>query len=100
MGKLGWTEREYYECSPEGFYYASQGYSAKLQDESLAIRNAATIIFRVMGGKENMDKLWPLKGVDAISDKIEQPNKEWWDKMKAAQSKIDEQINKERNVKR
>ena len=53
-----------------------------------------------MGGKENMDKLWPLKGVEAISDKIEQPDKEWWDKMKAAQSKIDEQINKERNVKR
>ena len=53
-----------------------------------------------MGGKENMDKIWPLRGVEAISDTIEQPSREWWDKMKAAQLKIDQQINKERNVNR
>jgi len=53
-----------------------------------------------MGGKENIDRLWPLNGSDPVSSKFEQPSKEWWDKMKAGQKKIDEQINKERNGKR
>jgi hypothetical protein len=97
LGKLGWTEYEYYCSTPEGFYYACQGYFAKLEDESLAIRNAATIIFRVMGGKENMDKIWPIKGREAVSDKFEKPTREWWNKMKDSQKKIDEQIKKERH---
>jgi len=53
-----------------------------------------------MGGKENMDKIWPLNGVEAKSNTIEQPTREWWDKMKKAHAKIDEKILKERNGKR
>jgi len=29
LGHLGWTEREYYESSPESVYYAIQGYFDK-----------------------------------------------------------------------
>ena len=71
-----------------------------MEDESLAVRNAATILFRVLGGKENIDTIWPLMGTEKTSSGFEKPTKEWWDNMKAAQSKIDQQISKERNVKR
>lgn len=47
-----------------------------------------------------MDTIWPLMGTEKTSSGFEKPTKEWWDNMKAAQSKIDQQISKERNVKR
>ena len=50
-----------------------------------------------MGGKESIDKIWPIKGVEAVSRTFEQPTKEWWDEMKKNQAKIDEQINRERH---
>ena len=53
-----------------------------------------------MGGKENMDSLWPLSNTEKTSSGFEKPTKEWWDKMKEAQKKVDEKILKERNVKR
>lgn len=65
MGRLGWSPREFYCSNPDEFYYACRGYFIKLQDESLAIRNAATIIFRALGGKQNMDTIWPLTMEDA-----------------------------------
>ena len=58
------------------------------------------MVFRMMGGKEDMNKIWPLREVqveDTKSSKYETPSREWWDKMKAAQVKIDQQINEQRN---
>ena len=53
-----------------------------------------------MGGKENMDSLWPLSNTEKTAKGFEQPSPEWWAKMKEDQKKVDEQILKERNVKR
>lgn len=92
MGKLGWTEYEYYTCSPEGFYYASQGYYAKIQDESLATRNLAYITYRLGGGKETIDNIWPLNGKER--ETIKPPTREQWDRIKAKQLVIDKQIQK------
>ena len=90
LGKLGWTEREFYESSPEAVYHASRGYFNKLKDESLAIRNAATIIFRALGGKEDMDRIWPIddKGTKVFA----QPDREWWEQMKIKQALVDKKI--------
>lgn len=95
MGKLGWTEREYYTSSPEAFFYARRGYFAKLVDESLATRNAATIIYRALGGKKNIDVIWPLDN-EKPKETFQAPTKEWWDQMKAKQAKINKQISDER----
>ena len=90
LGKLGWSEYQYYTCSPEGFYYACQGYFAKLKDESLAIRNLATIVYRLGGGKEPFDHIWPVDGKEKTT--IAPPTKEWWERMKEKQKVIDKQI--------
>ena len=93
LGKLGWTEYEYYTSSPEAFYFACKGYFSKLQDNSLAVRNAATIIFKVMGGKEDIDKIWPLTGTEKRKiEMTEDERKEWWLKMTAAQNKVNKEI--------
>lgn len=91
LGKLGWTEREYYMSSPEAVHYAFRGYFSKLQDESLAIRNAATIIFRALGGKENMDKIWPITGMKD-AEVYEKPDINWWNEMQVKQALIDKKI--------
>jgi len=77
-------------------YYAFRGYFSKLQDDSLAIRNAATILFKVLGGKENIDTIWPLIGEENEKPAIEPPTQEFWDLMKAKQALIDKQIASER----
>lgn len=94
MGKLGWTEYEYYTCSPEGFYYASQGYYAKIQDESLAVRNLAFITYRLGGGKETIDNIWPLNGKE--KDTIKPLTREQWDRIKGRQITVDQSIAKAR----
>ena len=43
-----------------------------------------------MGGKEDIDKIWPLQEKEA--KKIEPPTKEWWARMKAAQNKVNKAI--------
>ena len=62
MGHLGWSEREYFESSPESVFYAVQGYFDKRRDDALLLRNIAWINYKVNGGKgNNIEKLWPLK---------------------------------------
>lgn len=58
------------------------------------MRNVAGIIHGSLVRKpERMEKIWPLRS-DKKQDieMFEQPNQEWWDKMMAAQDKIDKQI--------
>lgn len=71
-------------------YHASRGYFNKLKDESLAVRNAATIIYRALGGKEDMDRIWPLdeKGPKTYA----QPDREWWEEMKIKQALVDKKL--------
>ena len=80
-GRLGWTPREFYLSDPDEFFYACRGYFIKLQDDSLAIRNLATIIYRVNGGKQSMDNIWPLTVDKDKSDKIT-VDREMWDEIK------------------
>lgn len=90
LGKLGWTEYEFYTSSPEAFYFASRGYFSKLQDESLAVRNLAAIVMGVAGSKDKIDSVWPLSGED--KPVFQQPTKEWWAEMKAKQLIVDSKI--------
>ena len=69
LGRLGWTEREYYLSSPEGFYYACQGYFDKVRDESMAIRTFAYMYYRWNGGKDSIDRIWPLDNDKPKEDK-------------------------------
>ncbi len=61
----------------------------------MAVRNAATIIFKVMGGKEDIDKIWPLG--EKEKKRIQQPDAEWWAKMKTAQNRVNQQILEQRH---
>lgn len=90
LGKLGWSEYEYYTSSPEGFYYACKGYFSKMQDESLAIRNLSFIVYRLGGGKGSIESIWPLDGKEKMT--ISPPTKEWWEKIKKNQIGIDKKI--------
>lgn len=82
--------------SPEAVFYAFRGYFSKIQDDSLAIRNAATIIYRALGGKKNMDTIWPLTN-DEPKETFAQPTKEWYREMRKKQALIDKQILSERH---
>lgn len=80
-GRLGWTPREFYLSDPDEFFYACRGYFIKLQDESLAIRNLATIMYRVNGGKQDINSIWPLTRDRGKPDKIT-VDKTMWDEIK------------------
>jgi hypothetical protein len=80
LGKLGWTEKEFYTSSPKSFFFAIRGYFSKLQDESLAVRNSATIIYRSLGGKSDINSIWPLNG-EKKDTKIEM-DQETYDRIK------------------
>lgn len=63
MGHLGWTEREYYESSPESVYYAYQGYFDKRRMEENWFRTLGWISYKAAGGKEgNIQKFWHIEG--------------------------------------
>ena len=79
-GRLGWTPREFYLSDPGEYFFACRGYFIRLQDESLAIRNAATIIYRSLGGKQNIDTIWPLTR-DNDESKIT-VDRQMWDEIK------------------
>ena len=49
-------------------------------------------MFQLAGGKGNFDKYWPLKDQDNEPDKFAPISKEWWNKIKNNQAKIDKQI--------
>lgn len=61
LGRLKWSEYEYFTSSPEAFYYACEGYFDELQHIESIHRQACFINYKVMGGKEaNPNKIWPL----------------------------------------
>ncbi len=61
MGHLGWSEREYLESSPEGVYYALQGYFDKRQMDEKIIRNLGFINYKLAGGKiDDPQRIWPI----------------------------------------
>ena len=58
---MGWTEREYFESSPESVYYAFSGYFDKRRMEESWFRNLGFISYRAAGGKEkNINKFWTI----------------------------------------
>lgn len=58
---MQWTEREYFESSPESVYYAFQGYFDKMKIEESWFRNIGFISYRAAGGKEkNIQKFWGI----------------------------------------
>lgn len=61
-----------------------------MQDESLAVRNSALITYRSLGGKEDINKIWPLE----IKEKnvFKEPDADWWCKVTERQKVIDKQI--------
>ena len=81
MGRLGWSEYDYYTSSPEAFYFAAQGYFDKVQDYSIAIRNSTYINYRMNGGKESINSIWPL--ANQIEEKREPMTKERYEKILA-----------------
>jgi hypothetical protein len=69
LGHLGWTEREYYESSPESVYYAIQGYFDKMKIEENWFRTLGWISYKVGGGKEkSISKFWYIEGDKPIND--------------------------------
>jgi len=71
LGKLGWTEKEYFTCSPYMFFAACEGYFDKVDEQQMMFRRLAEITHKSMGGKADSRELWPLwgdkqKAVDTI----------------------------------
>lgn len=94
LGKLGWTEYEYYTSSPEAVYYAFRGYFSKLQDDSLAVRNLAAIFLGISGSKKKIDAIWPLDGEGKATFKP--LTRQEWDNIMAKQKIVDRQIKKKK----
>ncbi len=70
MGKLGWTEHEYYTCSPYMFFAACEGYLAKERQQSALVRIQTLILAQSTGAKRKgggdlkATDLWLLEGED------------------------------------
>ncbi len=62
LGRLKWSEYEFYTSSPEGFHYACEGYFDERRDTEILFRDMGLITYGVMGGKKGVD-IWPMKGV-------------------------------------
>lgn len=92
LGKLGWTPREYYTSSPYEFYAACEGYSDKMEQDSLSIRMLAHITMGLNGSKQKIENVWPLRKKEGNNKRMEQPTKEWWDMMMKRQAQIDKDI--------
>jgi hypothetical protein len=85
LGHLGWSEREYFESSPESVYYAVQGYFDKRKDDAMLLRNIAWINYKVNGGKgNNIEKLWPLNKKEEAQVKTWGDDKELLEKIMEA----------------
>lgn len=58
---MGWSEREFYESSPESVYYAFQGYFNKREADEKVFRNLGWINYKSAGGKSaSIEKFWPI----------------------------------------
>jgi hypothetical protein len=73
MGHLGWTEREYYESSPEAVDCAFEGYFNKREVEESWFRNVAAIMHGTMGGKDKIDQIWKIGKQEKITVKLPTP---------------------------
>ncbi len=56
-------------------------------------------MFQLAGGKGNFNTIWPLPGQDNEPETFAPISREWWDKIKANQAKIDQKIKNERGLK-
>lgn len=99
MGKLGWTEHEYYTCSPYMFLAACEGYFDKMNEQTALVRLQTLIIAQSMGAKRKggselkATDLWLLRGEDKQTvDKFVWPEKD-------EALKLVEAIQKSHNIK-
>lgn len=46
--------------SPYEFFCASEGYFDKMEAEAMLHRANAFIIYRALGGKDSIDRVWPI----------------------------------------
>ena len=60
LGKLGWTEKEYYTCSPYMFLAACEGYFDKMDERITLARNVA--LFASQRSSDEFNKAWPVAG--------------------------------------
>ena len=89
MGHLGWSEREYFESSPESVYYAFQGYFDKRQMDEAWFRNLGWISYKIGGGKiSTINSFWP------IGEKKESVKKVWGDTPEEAKANYEAFMNK------
>ena len=95
MGKLGWTEYEYYTCSPYMFIAAYEGYFDK-ENERMALVRLQTLLIvqasgvKLKGGSDlKPTDLWLLPGEkkEYITKKV-WGDKEDYENMKAAIEKV------------
>lgn len=93
MGRLGWTEREYFESSPYMFFAACEGYFDKIDEEQRMFRRLAVILHQTWGGKGTERDLWPL-----FSDKNKKTQTKTWGS-KEEFEKMKEAIQKAHGIK-
>lgn len=58
---MGWSARQYYTSSPYEFHAACEGYFDKRLVEESWQRRSTEIVYKVMGGKQNFNKMWKLE---------------------------------------
>ena len=56
----------------------------------MAIRNLATLVYKLGGGKESIDAIWPINGMER--ETIAPISKERWEQIKQKQLAIDKSI--------
>jgi hypothetical protein len=61
---IGLKPREYYLLTPYEFWCISEGYKYKEAQESALVRKHAQVIYRVMGGEDDLSKYWPIPLID------------------------------------
>lgn len=91
MGQLGWTPHTLLTSTPEQFYYACQGYFAKLERDEQVARMASWRIHQSLVPKAlSIDKFWPIgKPVEVAKKEF---SKDWWDAVREKHKQIDAQI--------
>jgi hypothetical protein len=68
---LGWSERDFYESSPESVHNALQGYFNKRKADERLLRNVAWINYKVNGGTSNqINDIWPIDEKKEVMKKV------------------------------
>lgn len=70
---MGWSVRDYYECSPYEFYCACEGYFHKMDEQQEIQRFAAFRIHQSLVQKPvPLQQFWPLRSdIDSGPNRIE-----------------------------